>query len=736
MIASGYIPHITKPTHITDHNKHRSATIIDHIFSNNVKDESKSGIIITDISDHFATYHLVEKGTKQLNEERQFRQINETNTTQFKKDLAGNDFTKILEINDPNEAYNKYISQYMDIFNKNFPIKTIKMTRKYAKKEPWVTKGITISSVRKSKLYKLKMKKRDEPNKQKYLEYCKIYKKVVRNAKVNYYTTKLHEYKYNMKETWKLLNKALLRTKQGDKLPNAFEINNNMTSNTKEIVEGFNNFFTNIAGQICDNIPTSQRDYTTYLKNSCPKSFYLHPITEEDLINTTRKLKPKTSSGQDNISTKLLKETITEIATPLTHIFNTTFTTGIIPDSQKIAKILPIHKAGNKIKLNNYRPISLLPSHSKLLEKMVCTQLLSFLEKNNVLYEHQYGFRRNRSTIQPIIKLLRDIAEENDMKTKNITTAVFLDLSKAFDTLSHDKLLKKLHHCGIRGLSNDWFRNYLQNRKQYVSLEGTNSNLSAIQLGVPQGSILGPILFLIYINDIQHATTLNLLSYADDTTVYTSGATLRSIIPKLNEELGNLNQWFMANKLSLNINKTNYMIFTPGHLQHDGNTQIMINGHELTQAGKNRQLTSVKFLGLYIDENLTWRHHIDKIQTKLNSSIYAINSMKNFLPHYALRTLYQTLVESHLTYGIQLWGNSSHCDKLFKTQKRALRYIYKKPRISHTDPLFKKSKIMKLPDIYHVHTALFMRDIKNKRLPYVTYLKKTITTPDNIITSM
>jgi len=303
------------------------------------------------------------------------------------------------------------------------------------------------------------------------------------------------------------------------------------------------------------------------------------------------------------------------------------------------------------------------------------------------------------------------------MKTKNITTAVFLDLSKAFDTLSHDKLLKKLHHCGIRGLSNDWFRNYLQNRKQYVSLEGTNSNLSAIQLGVPQGSILGPILFLIYINDIQHATTLNLLSYADDTTVYTSGATLRGIIPKLNEELGNLNQWFMANKLSLNINKTNYMIFTPGHLQHDGNTQIMINGHELTQAGKNRQLTSVKFLGLYIDENLTWRHHIDKIQTKLNSSIYAINSMKKFLPHYALRTIYQTLVESHLTYGIQLWGNSSHCDKLFKTQKRALRYIYKKPRISHTDPLFKKSKIMKLPDIYHVHTALFMHDIKNKRLP-------------------
>jgi len=156
------------------------------------------------------------------------------------------------------------------------------------------------------------------------------------------------------------------------------------------------------------------------------------------------------------------------------------------------------------------------------------------------------------------------------------------------------------------------------------------------------------------------------------------------------------------------------MIFTPGHHHHYGDMTIMINGLEITQAGNNKQLTSVKFLGLYIDENLTWRHHIDKIQTKLNSSIYAINSMKNFLPHNVLRTLYQTLVESHLTYGIQIWGTSIHCDKLFKTQKRAIRYIHKKPRISHTDPLI--SKIMKLQDLCYIHTALFMYDLNNKRL--------------------
>lgn len=718
MISSGFLPHITKPTHVTDRHGHRSATIIDHIFSNNTKDNTQSGIIISDISDHFATYHLVERASKYKGmEQRQFRKFNETNIDAFKIELANTKFDKILGMENPDQAYNAYINIYKEVFDRYFPLKTIKMTRKYTKREPWVTSGILTSSIKKTKLYKKKLKVSNEQNQKKYRDYCKIYRKVIRYAKVNYYTTKLVQYKHDMKETWKILNNALHRNTNSPKLPTTFEINKQMVTNAEEIAESFNTFFNEIAQNICDKIPQAEKQYTEYFSTGCPKSFFIHPITKEDLINNANKLKSKTSSGIDNISTKLLKETIPEIAAPLVHIFNRSFASGIVPDELKIAKIIPIHKGGDKKQLNNYRPISLLPSHSKLMEKIICTQLLNFLENNNVLYEHQYGFRKKRSTIQPITKLLWDIANENDKPTKNLTTAIFIDLSKAFDTLNHDKLLTKLDNCGIRGHSNDWFRNYLYKRKHCVNYNGSNSKLLDIHMGVPQGSILGPILFLIYINDIKNATNLNLLSYADDTTVYKSGATLTDMIPEINNELDKLNQWFNSNKLSLNVAKTNYMVFTPNNNYVKSNQKIKIDGKEINQAGNDKQSKYIKFLGIYMDENLTWKYHIENMLTKINRSIYAINLMKNFLPKYALRTIYQTLVESHLNYGIQLWGNSTKCNKLEKTQKKVIRYINTKPRLAHTDPLFNNSKILKLNDLYRLHSTLFMHDFKNKRLP-------------------
>ena len=258
------------------------------------------------------------------------------------------------------------------------------------------------------------------------------------------------------------------------------------------------------------------------------------------MINTTSKLKTKTSSGHDKISTKLLKETINNIAEPITHIINKSFLTGVVPNNMKIAKVVPIYKASDNNLLKNYRPISLLTSFSKLLEKIMYDKVISFLTSNEVLYQHQYGFRSKHSTIHPIMHFLNHCTSSANKQNSEYTLAVFCDLSKAFDVINHRILLHKLNNCGIRGIVNTWFEHYLFEKTQFVEFGGERSSTQNIQCGVPQGSILGPLLYLIYVNDICNSCNSNILSFADDTTVYVSDSDIHKAYLNANEEINNV----------------------------------------------------------------------------------------------------------------------------------------------------------------------------------------------------
>ena len=285
------------------------------------------------------------------------------------------------------------------------------------------------------------------------------------------------------------------------------------------------------------------------------------------IIAIISSLKSKSSSGHDGVSSKLVKDFKYAFSIPLSIIIiNNSLAMGLVPDMAKLAKIIPIYKAKDKKNISNYRPISLLPFISKILEKVVHKNLYTFLEKNKVLYPSQYGFQKNRSTVNAITELVCHIT--NSMENKQNTLSVFLDLSKAFDTINHKILLHKLEFYRVRGLALNWFRSYLTDRKQYVLYTNVKSQTIEITCDVPQGSVLGPLLFLIYVNDIANCLTHSkVISFADDTTVFSSSKCIDDLYKNVNSDLDDLSNWFKANTLALNVNKSNSMLFQPSGIQ-------------------------------------------------------------------------------------------------------------------------------------------------------------------------
>ena len=378
-----------------------------------------------------------------------------------------------------------------------------------------------------------------------------------------------------------------------------------------------------------------------------------------------------------------------------------------------LAKIIPIYKSKNKDSFSNYRPISLLPSISKILEKVIHKQTYNFLHTCGVLNTSQYGFRESHSTINAVTKFITDtlISLEN----KQSSLSAFLDLSKAFDTIDHNILIQKLDFYGIRGHSLQWFQSYLSNRQQFVKYGNETSDRQIMKCGVPQGSVLGPLLFLVYVNDLPNCIrNCNTLQFADDTTVYVSGSNIAQLFTKLNSDLNILSDWFNSNKLSLNVNKSNYMLFSKSR------NKLNHPSPSLEIAGTRIERTHhFKLLGLIIDENLTWNEHIQSCVSKLTSAFYAINRLKHIVPIDSLKSLYYALAYPHLLYGIIIWGSTfkKYTDKLFVLQKKIVRSILKCDYNAHSHPLFSRLGILKFHHIYQIEVSKFMYNYVNKLLP-------------------
>ena len=341
--------------------------------------------------------------------------------------------------------------------------------------------------------------------KERYIKYRNKLKSVLLKAKQSYYLNKFKLASGNLRRTWKLINNVLDKNRADNCVIN-FVKNGSIINSPKDIVEHFNDYFVNIGSNLASAIPPQTKHFSSYMQNSTSNSLALYFTDANEVINVVNGFSNKSSSGCDNVPVDVMKASILQIAEPLAAMINCSFRTGTFPDNLKIAKVCPVFKSGSVSNFSDYRPISVLPSFSKVFEKIAYNRLYNFVNSQDILTSCQYGFRPKHSTYMAILDMYDSISAALD--NNKFAIGIFIDLAKAFDTLNHDLLCRKLEIYGIRGIPLQWFKSYLSNRKQYVSLNGISSSQKNITCGVPQGSIMGPLLFIFYINDIVRCSSL------------------------------------------------------------------------------------------------------------------------------------------------------------------------------------------------------------------------------------
>ena len=336
----------------------------------------------------------------------------------------------------------------------------------------------------------------------------------------------------------------------------------------------------------------------------------------------------------------------------------------------------------------------------------------NFLDTNSIIYDLQFGFRKKYSTNHALLSITEKIRDNLD-NTK-YSCGVFVDLEKAFDTVNHAILTSKLENYGIRGNANNWISSYLENRSQQVSLDGVLSTPANITCGVPQGSILGPLLFTIYINDMHNALKQCIVHhFADDTNLLYSHSNPKILKRVMNNELKILFEWLCANRLSLNVGKTEFIIFRPPSKPLTERIVLRLNQTNIFES------TKIKYLGIILDSRLTWKHHIAELCKKLSRAVGLLYKIKHFSTKSVLRSLYFSIFHSHLSYGLPVWGNAAqyHINKIALLQKRVIRSINFADFVAPTEPLFKKSGILKISDQRHVLTCGLLWDLDKGELP-------------------
>ena len=538
----------------------------------------------------------------------------------------------------------------------------------------------------------------------------------VRRAEREHIQKQVEESVGDMKKHWQILRKATNKLSNKEDMTTDFLYQGNWVNDKKTNADNYNSYVANVGPTTNNTVGAAKHPPDYYLQKHRQRnenSLLLSDVTADDVKSVCQKLTRKTSSDASGFKQNVVLDDTDIMAPVIAHLVNRSQQTGTCPMNSKIARVIPVYKnKGSKHQYENYRPISLLSVFSKIMERLIYNKIFEFLVRYEILFESQYGFRTGHSTTHASLDFVKFI--EDAMDDNEYAIGVFCDLSKAFDTLNHDILLRKLDYYGIRGKTKEWFQSYLKGRQQYVDWEGCKSNRLPIGTGVPQGSILGPLLFLIYINDLPAATTLKCVLFADDSNLLIRGKDISILKESLNAELEGISDFFKANKLKLNAKKTKLVCFrkksqTINYEQID----IILDGEKL------KFEEEAVFLGLTIDSHLNWESHCKNVANKISCHCGVINRVKKLLPPKSLKILYSSLILPHLQYGLAVWGGCSNQNRkrIITIQKRVTRVISKSFYSSHTEPRMKKFGMLKFDDLYEQQCLTLIHDTINKKAP-------------------
>ena len=657
---------INEPTRITE----TSSTLIDHFITNDPKKIAHSGVIHTGISDHSLIYGIRKINIKPKNRENiiEMRNMKRFNSDKFLNDLAAQSWDDIYFFADnPNTMWGMWKDLFLQILDKHAPLQN-KKTK--LNKIPWINNEIKSLIIKRDKLKRKAIITKLNSDWQNYKKMRNDITTLLRQEKRNYYSNKLLTEKSNPKAASKTIN-HLLGKNRGSTKVNELDLNGTSVTDSNEIAESLNDYFSNIGPNLAHQIENSDCDFKDYIKPKKSEFAAFNLVSVNHVYQLLSTLSSAKATGLDKISSKLIKLSAPIVCDTLTYIFNQSITHCIFPNEWKMARVIPIFKNGKRNLPGNYRPISILPSISKIMERILHTQLYKYLTDNDILSDRQFGFRKNRSTTTALLDCTNDWYINIDRKCFNLV--VLIDLKKAFDTVNHEILIKKLELAGIKDNALKLLKCYLTNRTQKCEVNGCTSNENDVKCGVPQGSILGPLFFLLYINDLPACLkSTKPCLFADDTNITATGECLSSIENSVNSDLENLR--LMANKLSLNVAKTEFQIIASKQMLKktaDKHINIHIENKSI------KRVLQCKTLGVTVDDCLNWKANTDNICKKVSSGIYALKQMKDFVDQKTLMSLYNAIIQPYFSYCCEVWDvfGETQSTRLQKLHNRAARII-------------------------------------------------------------
>jgi hypothetical protein len=702
----GFFETFNDPTRITSKTK----TCIDNILVNKKFVQQKTLNLELGLSDHRALFVEVDDRISKGNNSIKKRVFSSEGIDQFNASLRNEDwnFDKNLPVQ---VNFDNFFNRFKLIFETHFPLKPCnekRLSDSNLGRKKWVTLEIVNLSKRNRELHTLAKQSDNLVFKQYCKDFKKRFKSICNKAKKKANCKFIEQAENKSKAAWKIVNKELgLKVKTNNEFPNIL-CGDKLIEEGKSIANVFNERFANVSidKEIVPKLSEAikfTRNFTDNEAGVPPFSFKL--VNSKKVMDVIGSLKNKRSSGWDEIPIFLLKQVASLISEPLCKLINQSLVSGIVPYQLKYAEIKPLHKKGSKSNVDDYRPVSLLTSFSKVFEKIVGDQIIFFFEVNNLLVKEQYGFRKNKCTGFAIADFIRCVLEGLDGSQS--TAGVFCDLSKAFDCVQHDILLEKLRLYGFSHSALSWIKSYLSGRFQRTMVEKNSQKFKShwieVFCGVPQGSILGPLLFLIYINDLPQNLSFNTFLYADDASAILKANSINDLQHKIQSSLIDLQNWFKANGLKLNSSKTQIINFKTARYQEQSDLQIAFNNNFLSV------VQTTKFLGLELDDKLNWKNYINILTKKLNSSCFQMHILRNILDKTSKLIVYHALFASIMQYGVELWGSSSYMRDIFKIQKKYLRIMTgAKPRTS-CKGIFKELNVLTLPSLYILKSVNFVK---------------------------